>query len=97
MIMGQFSSRGSVKVFDCVPALRGVGFGQLFACICISTYYSSIMAITLRYFVYSFNSELPWGVCDPKWTEPCYPAKHGSHFDHEWENGTKSSTELYFL
>lgn len=23
MIMGQFSSRGTVKVFDCVPAMRG--------------------------------------------------------------------------
>lgn len=25
MVLGQFSSRGSVKVFDCVPAMRGVG------------------------------------------------------------------------
>jgi hypothetical protein len=23
MIMGQFSSRGTIKVFDCVPAMRG--------------------------------------------------------------------------
>lgn len=28
MIMGQFSSRGTVKVFDCVPAMRGINFNE---------------------------------------------------------------------
>jgi solute carrier family 6 amino acid transporter-like protein 5/7/9/14 len=98
MVMGQFSSRGTVKVFDCVPAMRGVGMGQMVAILAISTYYSSIMAITLRYFFYSFSSVLPWSECRPEWTEPCYAANGVGNSDDAHINVTrKSSTELYFL
>lgn len=95
MIIGQFSSRGAVKVFDCVPAMRGVGIGQVFSVICISTYYSSLMALTLRYFFYSFFPELPWSVCNPDWTEPCY-ASGGKNENLTRMDGMKSSAELYF-
>lgn len=37
MVLGQFSSRGSVKVFDCVPALRGVGVGQVVSIAIVAT------------------------------------------------------------
>jgi solute carrier family 6 (neurotransmitter transporter, glycine) member 5/9 len=29
MVIGQFSSRGSIKVFDISPAMRGIGIGQV--------------------------------------------------------------------
>jgi solute carrier family 6 (neurotransmitter transporter, glycine) member 5/9 len=96
MVLGQFSSRGSVKVFDCVPAMRGVGIGQVTSIAIVATYYSSIMAITLKYFADSFNAILPWQNCKPEWGS-CIP----SNFDHSsnitWSNETKSSAELYFL
>ena len=46
MVIGQFSSRGSVKVYDCVPAMRGAGVGQLMSTAIIATYVSSLL-ITL--------------------------------------------------
>ncbi|KAL7022818.1 hypothetical protein ACKWTF_012393 [Chironomus riparius] len=96
MIIGQFSSRGVVKAFDCVPAMRGIAIGQVICVIYISTYYSSLLAMTLRYFFYSFNSVLPWSECNPAWSEPCYPSS-GSSLNQTFENGTRSSAELYFL
>lgn len=96
--MGQFSSRGTVKVFDCVPALRGVGVGQTLCIMVVATYYSAVMAITLRYLVYSFSAVLPWSECNPQWTESCYPSSgRGISANQTWGNGTKSSAELYFL
>ena len=97
MIMGQLSSRGTVKVFDCVPAMRGVGIGQTLCIMAVATYYSSIMAITLRYFFYSFAEVLPWSECNPEWAEPCYASSGSGGKNHTWGNGTKSSSELYFL
>jgi len=95
MIIGQFSSREIIKAFDCVPAMRGIGIGQVFCVVCVSTYYSSILAITLKYFFYSFNSVLPWSECNPAWTQSCYPSS-GSSSNNTWIEGTKSSAELYF-
>ena len=96
MIIGQFSSREIIKAFDCVPAMRGIGVGQVICVVFISTYYSSILAITLRYLFYSFNFVLPWSECNSEWTEPCYPSS-GSSSNQTVVDGTKSSAELYFL
>lgn len=96
MAMGQFSSKSSVNVFDCVPAMRGVGLGQVISTFFISTYYSSIMAITMKYFVDSFHSDLPWSYCKPEWGA-CMASGITNNGDVSWINGTKSSAELYFV
>lgn len=96
MALGQFSSRGSVKVFDCVPAMRGVGVGQVVAVAVVATYYSSLMALTLRYFADSFQAVLPWSYCRDEWG-PCVPSlKETTNMNITYPNGTKSSAELYF-
>lgn len=115
MVMGQFSSRGSVKgathlhlhlkfssififqfkVFDCAPAMRGVGVGQVVSVAIVATYYSSLMALTLNYFAVSFNSILPWRDCKPEWGD-CIPSTAQSA-NMTWSNNTKSSAELYFM
>lgn len=96
MAMGQFSSRNSVKVYDCVPALRGVGMGQVYATAIVSTYYSSIMAITLRYFIDSFRSELPWSRCKPEW-DSCIPSGSSGSTNTTWSSDSRSSAELHFV
>ncbi|KAK4305035.1 hypothetical protein Pmani_023058 [Petrolisthes manimaculis] len=63
LIMGQFCSAGSVRVWGIVPAFRGVGYGQAFATWCVVTYYVSLMALTVYYFFASFSSVLPWSMC----------------------------------
>uniref|UniRef100_A0A1Q3FYP6 Transporter n=1 Tax=Culex tarsalis TaxID=7177 RepID=A0A1Q3FYP6_CULTA len=95
MIIGQFSSRGSVKVYDCVPALRGVGFGELYMICVLITYYSSLMALIGWYLWDSFKSPLPWAHCQPEWGAGCVPATARMYK----ANGTDeriSSSELYF-
>ena len=99
MVIGQFSSRGSVKVFDCVPAMRGIGFGQVVSIGTVATYYASLMALTLKYFFESFRSTLPWSECKEQWSN-CIPSSASglNNVSNVIRNNlTRSSAELYFL
>lgn len=93
MVMGQFSSRGTIKVYDCVPAMRGVGTGQVLSSIFVMSYYSSIMGLTLKYLYDSFKPILPWTVCKEEW-DNCVPSLLEANTT--FINGSISSTVLYF-
>lgn len=102
MVVGQFSSRGTIKVFDCVPAMRGVGVGQVISSLFVATYYSSIMGLALKYFWDSMSSELPWATCREEWG-PCLSAVDDGNVGMNQSNSSsldgfqlKSSAELYF-
>lgn len=99
MVFGQFSSRGSVKVFDCVPAMRGVGVGQVVSIGIVATYYSSLMALTLKYLADSFSEILPWSICNPAWSETCIPSGISDNLNTSIvkDNTSRTSAELYFL
>ncbi|KFB53948.1 sodium-dependent nutrient amino acid transporter 3 [Anopheles sinensis] len=68
MVMGQFSSRGCVKVFDLSPLMRGVGVGQTLIMALILGFYSAVLSISVRYLIASFSSTLPWARCSSDWT-----------------------------
>lgn len=103
MIMGQFTSRSSVKMWACAPAFRGVGWAQMFSMIAVGTYYCSLMSVTLYYLIGSFQSQLPWSTCLLEWGETCInsgksdddisevTSKNMSHMSN-----MRSSAELYF-
>ncbi|KAI8120513.1 Sodium-dependent nutrient amino acid transporter 1 [Lucilia cuprina] len=105
MILGQFSSRGCVKVFDYVPIMRGIGYGQALSTFLTSSYYASLMALTLRYLILSFYPVLPWSYCRDEWGDQCIDSKINagdtteSHMLTETFNGSvkKSSAEHYFV
>ncbi|XP_017077178.1 sodium-dependent nutrient amino acid transporter 1 isoform X2 [Drosophila eugracilis] len=88
--LGQFTGRGVVKAFDMAPLLKGVAMGQVLATAASITYYSSIMALTLRFLLASFSYELPWSCCWPKWGSDCY---NGSDQNR---SGKMSPAQLYF-
>ncbi|XP_062556020.1 sodium-dependent nutrient amino acid transporter 1-like isoform X1 [Armigeres subalbatus] len=95
MVMGQFCSRGCVKIYDMAPVMRGVGVGQSLAMFVVMTYYTPVLAITLYYLIASFSSELPWSRCDPSWSR-CIDS-----ISRELENSNGSqhmnvSAELFF-
>lgn len=71
MLVGQFSGRGSVNVYDIVPLMRGIGYGQLFAVAALLSYYAALLALTVRYFLASFKSVLPWSECLDEWGPTC--------------------------
>jgi solute carrier family 6 amino acid transporter-like protein 5/7/9/14 len=101
MCLGQFSSRGNVKMFESIaPILKGVGFGQLIGTFSVATYYCSLMALTLYYLIHSFTANLPWSQCDPAWSDSswiknltCIPSKTN---DVSKLNNSVSSSEAWF-
>ena len=48
-----------------VPAVSGVGYGQLIGTASVVSYYCSLIALSLHYLGSSFQSVLPWTVCHP--------------------------------
>ncbi|XP_073945336.1 sodium-dependent nutrient amino acid transporter 1-like isoform X2 [Choristoneura fumiferana] len=95
-VLGQFSSRNSVKVWALSPGMKGAGYAQALGCVYILSYYVSIIALCLFYLVMSFQSTLPWAICDDSWTDVyCVPSDQTEGID-ETKNGT-SSAELYFV
>ncbi|KAK4287442.1 hypothetical protein Pmani_039485 [Petrolisthes manimaculis] len=94
LVLGQFSSSGSVKVWRMVPAAKGVGYAQLLATYAVVTYYTSLMALTIFYFIMSFNGVLPWSQCSPPWAdEYCVDA---DSVNASTSNMSQSSSEQYF-
>lgn len=93
MILGQFTSKGSMKAVEVVPLLKGVGWGQQIASGFIATYYSAIIAWTLSYVYNSFSETLPWSNCESEYGN-CLPAEA---LDPLADNSTgmKSSAEWY--
>lgn len=98
MAMGQFSSYGSVKVWEVVPILKGVGYGQALATWFVVTYYCVLIAITLFYFFSSFQAVLPWTLCDMSWmsADNCYNSSADTNLTSFNISGLKSSSDLYF-
>ncbi|XP_049819193.1 sodium-dependent nutrient amino acid transporter 1 isoform X2 [Aethina tumida] len=101
MCLGQFSSRGNVKMFQSLaPILRGVGFGQLIGTICVATYYCCLIAISCFYLVQSFKSDLPWAECNERWKNTSFLQKYecvpSNQNVNTTNNNTMSSAELFF-
>ncbi|ALC40460.1 CG1698 [Drosophila busckii] len=98
MLLGQFSSRGSVKIYDMVPIMRGIGYGQVLATGIVTTYYATLMALTLRYLVESFYPTLPWSYCREAWGDSCLDSAPQTQFQ-SLANGSAvrtTSAEFYF-
>lgn len=95
LLLGQFSSRGCIKVYDMSPAVRGVGFGQCICTIIVLSIYASVMALTIRYFLASFSDPLPWSMCKEVWNTTCIDSSLKSANISGLR--PKSSAELYFV
>lgn len=100
MLIGQFSSRGTIKVFDLCPAMRGLGYSQTIACGIVSTFYAAILGLTFRYFFASFIDPLPWTECLPQWTTnntSCISASTMKKvYGNEASQGAVGSAAAYF-
>jgi solute carrier family 6 amino acid transporter-like protein 5/7/9/14 len=95
LLLGQFSSRGCIKVYDMAPAMRGIGIGQVMSTCFVTTYYASLMGLTIRYFLASFSSPLPWSECKQEWNVSCIDSSlKAVNFS---DQTPKSSAELYFM
>jgi solute carrier family 6 (neurotransmitter transporter, glycine) member 5/9 len=97
ILLGQFSSKGCIKVYDFAPAVRGVGFGQCLCTIIVLSIYVSVMALTIRFLIASFSNPLPWSICNVDWnTTTCVDSGVKSVSGVNVTNA-RSSAELYFM
>ncbi|TMW48588.1 hypothetical protein DOY81_006326 [Sarcophaga bullata] len=92
MIIGQFSSRGSVKVFDLCPAMRGIGIGQIVSILMVGTYYVAIMGMTTHYLFDSFKSPLPWSECRDSWNAACVASLETNTANYLYSEPLSNST-----
>jgi solute carrier family 6 (neurotransmitter transporter, glycine) member 5/9 len=105
MILGQFTSRGSVRIWEMTPILKGIGIGQLVGTACVLTYYCSLIGLTLFYMFSSFATELPWAKCVESWGANCVDSGNSMRninrtltaMATHGRNKSVSSSELYFL
>lgn len=86
-----------VCVCVCVFIFVGIAYGQVYATVLATTYYASVMALTIRYLLASLEPILPWTYCHEEWQNvSCLPTTNppSTHF-----NSTVnyiSSAELFF-
>jgi len=93
MILGQFTSSGSVRAVQAIPIMKGVGVAQQIGTTCVVTYYCSLIALTLFYMIKSFASQLPWSWCWPQWSDvECI----GSSSNATSSGHGVSSSDLYY-
>ncbi|XP_062132451.1 sodium-dependent nutrient amino acid transporter 1 [Drosophila sulfurigaster albostrigata] len=90
--LGQFRGSGVLRAFDLAPILKGVAAGQVLATGASITYYSCIMALTLRFLLASFSSQLPWSSCQESWGNVCYDGTNSALN----ATGKMSPAQLYF-
>ncbi|XP_076757146.1 sodium-dependent nutrient amino acid transporter 1 isoform X1 [Xylocopa sonorina] len=102
-LLGQFTNKSCAKTWAMVPAMKGLGYGQAFAALCVVSYYCSLMSLTLYYLVGSFQSELPWSFCREEWQDQCVDAASKDNdtnkitgSDVNYNVTLRSSAELYF-
>ncbi|RWS12352.1 Sodium-dependent nutrient amino acid transporter 1-like protein [Dinothrombium tinctorium] len=86
LILGQFSGRGPIKVWKCVPALKGIGFAQLASTSYLTIFYNYLMALTLYYLFASFQNPLPWTVCNFEWVNDCKTKRLKMNLLHKLRN-----------
>ncbi|KAF9424063.1 hypothetical protein HW555_000772 [Spodoptera exigua] len=92
--LGQFSSSNCVKVWALSPAMKGTGYAQALSAFYVVSYYMSIVGLCLYYLIMSFQSVLPWSVCQPEWVD-CVPSGEVANLSLI-QNRPITSAELYF-
>ncbi|XP_046350170.2 sodium- and chloride-dependent glycine transporter 1-like [Haliotis rufescens] len=76
MVIGQFSERGPVEVWNLCPAFKGVGVGTVIGTWIHTTYFTVIFSWFVYYFYVSFSNPLPWAHCGNEWNTPSCISQH---------------------
>ena len=78
---------GLEDLYDGTPLFSGIGHAMLMVSLLVSIYYNVIIAWILFYLFASFQSDVPWRSCDPKWAsancrEDYGQAGNGSQYNY---------------
>ncbi|XP_060080387.1 sodium- and chloride-dependent betaine transporter-like [Ylistrum balloti] len=72
LLLGQFSGKSPMVVWNICPLFKGLGFMMVFVSLVVTWYIGVVLAWVLYYLGYSFATNLPWSSCDNEWnTDQC--------------------------
>ncbi len=63
--IGQFTSQGPINCWKMAPIFKGLGISMTITSFYLAIYYNMIIAYSLYFLFYSFQSPLPWSKCNP--------------------------------
>ena len=70
--LGQFSSKGPVKIWSFCPFFRGTGLAQVLLMFYVGIFYNVVISYAIFFLFASFDPSLPWKDCNNWWnTENC--------------------------
>lgn len=70
--LGQYMSKGGSMAWNISPIFRGIGYASAVMDFFCFLFYVILMAWSIYYLLFSFNSILPWENCNNSWnTEHC--------------------------
>jgi len=67
LALGQYSAQGTLTVWKCLPAFKGIGFGMVVVSFLVMIYYNIVIAYSLHYLFSGFAKILPWTKCNQWW------------------------------
>ncbi|CAG5103406.1 Oidioi.mRNA.OKI2018_I69.chr1.g759.t1.cds [Oikopleura dioica] len=65
--MGQFSGEGTLGVWKCLPACKGLGYGMILVSFYVMIYYNVVIAWSIHYLFSGMQKILPWTKCNEWW------------------------------
>lgn len=68
--LGQYTSQGPILCWKMAPIFKGLGISMNIISFYFCLYYNMIIAYSLYYLFYSFDTKLPWSKCDWAWASP---------------------------
>lgn len=65
---GQYFHCGNITIWSrMAPYMKGIGYACVIINILMLSYYNTLQSYALYYLFYSFQSPVPWSVCDREW------------------------------
>ncbi|XP_072177030.1 sodium- and chloride-dependent neutral and basic amino acid transporter B(0+)-like [Diadema setosum] len=68
--VGQYSTSNMMNIWNALPIMRGLSYGQFFAMVVVRCYYCVIITYSVYFCFASFTSNLPWVGCHHPWNTP---------------------------
>ena len=67
LALGQYSAQGTLAVWKCIPAFKGIGIGMIVVSFLVMIYYNIVIAYSMHYLFSGFQKVLPWTKCNEWW------------------------------
>lgn len=76
---GQYFHCGNITIWArMAPYMKGIGYACVIINILMLSYYNTLQSYALYYLLYSFQSPVPWSVCDREWNTAQCSLHHNS-------------------